>query len=49
MDCAFGRVGAVHVGGGVLEFYLFQRDECFDIMGCLIVHFVEEGPISPGR
>ncbi len=48
-DRMFGRDGAVHVGGGVLEFHLFCRNECFDVMGCLIVHFVEEGPICPGR
>jgi hypothetical protein len=46
---AFSGVGAVHVGGSVLEIYLFRRNECFNDMGCLIVHFVEEGPISPGH
>jgi hypothetical protein len=45
---AFSGVGAVHVGGGVLEFYLFWRNECFYIEGHLIVHFVEEGLITPG-
>jgi hypothetical protein len=48
-DCAFSGIGAVHVGGSVLLFYLLQCDECFDIMGCFIVYFVEEGPISPDR
>jgi hypothetical protein len=50
MDRVFGGVGAMHVGGGgVLESYLFQCDECFNIMGCFIVHFVEEGLISLGH
>ncbi len=48
MDRAFGRVGAVHDGGAILQFHLFQSNECFDIMGCFIVHFVEDGPISLG-
>ena len=48
MDRAFSRVDAVHVGGALLQFHLFQSDECFDIMGCFIVHFVEDGPISLG-
>ncbi len=32
-----------------MEFHLFHRDECFNVVGCLIVHFVEEGPITPGH
>jgi hypothetical protein len=48
LDYTFGRVGVVHVGGGALKFYLFRRNECFDVVGHLIVHFVEEGPITPG-
>ncbi len=49
MDHVFGGVGAVHVRGGALEFQLFCWDECFNIMGNLVVHFLEEGPISLGR
>jgi hypothetical protein len=48
-DHAFNRVGTVHVGWGVLEFDLFCHDEHFDLVGYLIVHFVEEGLIAPGR
>jgi hypothetical protein len=47
-DRAFGGLGAVHVRGAILQFDLVQSNECFDIMGCLIDHFVEDGPISPG-
>jgi hypothetical protein len=47
-DCVFGEVGAVHAGGAILQFHLFQCNECFNVMGCFIVHFVEDGPISPG-
>ncbi len=47
-DRTFGGVGAVHVGGAILQFHLFQSNECYNIMGCLIVHFVEDGPISLG-
>ncbi len=45
----FSKVGVAHVGGGCIGVYFFCRDECFNIVGHLIVHFVEEGPIAPGR
>ncbi len=47
-DHAFGGVGVVHVGRAILQFHLFQSNECFNNMECFTVHFVEDGPISPG-
>jgi hypothetical protein len=36
------------LGGAILQFHLFQCNECFNVVGYFIVHFVEDGPIFLG-
>ncbi len=46
LDCTFGWVGAMHIRGRVLDLDSLHRDECFNIVGCLVVQLVEEGTVA---
>jgi hypothetical protein len=47
-DGAFSWVGAMHIGGRVLDLDLLHRYECFDVAGCFVVQLVEEGMVAAG-
>jgi hypothetical protein len=43
----FCQISVMHVQWSVLEVRLLPLDECFDLVRCLIVHFVQEGFEAP--
>ena len=46
--CAFGGIGAMHIGRGVLEVGVLGGDNGFDVVRRLVIHFVEARFEAPG-